>query len=447
LRVLVVGSGGREHALAWRFGQDSASHNLYAAPGNPGIASLAVCHDVAASDVPGLLDLADSLHPDLTVVGPEVPLAAGLVDAYRSRGFRIFGPTRRAARLESSKVFAKELMVRHGIPTAAFAVFDRADDALEYVRRVRRPLVVKADGLAAGKGVVVADHPAEAEQAVIDMMIHRVHGPAGERVLIEERLEGQEASVLALVHGMRVWPLRPAQDYKRAQDGDVGPNTGGMGAFAPAPLAPALAAEIVGEVLEPVAAAMASEGSPYTGVLYAGVMVTEGGPRVLEFNCRFGDPEAQVLLPLLDRDLASALLAVMAGDDPGLQWRSGAAVCVVLASPGYPGSPVTGQAIRGLDRLPPEVLAFQAGTAPAGGAVVTAGGRVLNVVGRGDTLPEARAHAYRGVAAIEFDGMQFRTDIAAGTAPVIARQPVRQVTPVTGSAAARADAVPGGRRR
>jgi phosphoribosylamine--glycine ligase len=447
LRVLVVGSGGREHALTWRFGQDSASHTLHAAPGNPGIASLATCHHIPASDVSRLVDLADHVRPDLTVVGPELPLAGGLVDAFLSRGHRVFGPTQRAARLESSKIFAKDLMVRHGVLTAAFESFDRADDALEYVRGARRPLVVKADGLAAGKGVVVAEHPVQAEQAVVDMMIRGVHGPAGERILIEERLEGREASVLALVHGRRVWPLLPAQDYKRAEDGDVGPNTGGMGAFAPAPLAPALAAQIVDEVLEPVAAAMASEGSPYTGVLYAGVMVTEDGPRVLEFNCRFGDPEAQVLLPLLDGDLAPVLLAVLAGDDPDLQWHSGAAVCVVLASSGYPGSPVTGQRITGLDRLPPQVLAFHAGTAPAGGAVVTSGGRVLNLVGRGDTLAEARAQAYRGVAEVRFDGMQYRTDIAGDASSMVTLPPGREEPRAHGRAATRTDAVPGGRHR
>ena len=359
----------------------------------------------------------------------------------------MFGPTRRAARLESSKIFAKEFMVRHGIATAAFKVFHRADDALEYVKRAPHLLVVKADGLAAGKGVVVAQHPGEAERAVVDMMTHRVHGSAGERILIEERLEGREASVLALVHGTRVWPLPPAQDYKRAHDNDGGPNTGGMGAFAPAPLSPALAAQIVDEVLEPVAAAMASEGSPYTGVLYAGVMVTEDGPRVLEFNCRFGDPEAQVLLPLLDGDLGSTLRAVLAGDDPGMQWRGGSAVCVVLASSGYPGSPVTGQAIMGLDRLPRGVLAFHAGTAAAGTAVVAAGGRVLNIVGRGDTLADARAEAYRGVAEVQFDGMQFRTDIAAHVARAFAASPVLEEARAPGLAASRADAVPGGRRR
>lgn len=414
--MLVVGSGGREHVLTWRCGQDSAAHNLHAAPGNPGIATLATCHSATPTGISGLLDLADHLRPDLTIVGPEASLAAGIVDAFHSRGFRIVGPTQQAARLESSKVFAKELMVRHGIPTAPFEVFERVDEALAYIRRAGRPLVVKADGLASGKGVVVTEHPDEAERAVLEMMVRRVYGPAGARVLIEDRLAGEEASVLALVHGTRVWPLPPARDYKRARDGDGGPNTGGMGAFAPAALAPALAAQIVDEVLEPVAAAMVSEGVPYTGVLYAGVMVTEDGPQVLEFNCRFGDPEAQVILPLLEGDFTSGLLAALGGEDPGLRWRNGAAVCVVLASQGYPGSPAAGQAIAGLDRLPPGVLAFHAGTALAGGALVTAGGRVLNVVGCGETPAGARAQAYRGVAAIRFDGMQYRTDIAAETA-------------------------------
>ncbi len=418
MRLLVVGSGGREHVLAWRLTRDAASYNLHAAPGNPGISALSTCHPVPSTDVSALVQLADSLRPDLTVVGPEAPLAGGIVDAFHARGHRVFGPTQAAAQLESSKIFAKRLMRRHGVPTPAFEVFDRVGDAIAHVRGAHRPLVVKADGLAAGKGVVIAETADEAQQAVVDMLVRRVHGAAGGHILIEERLEGREASVLAFVHGAQVWPLLPAQDYKRASDGDAGPNTGGMGAIAPAALAPALAEHIVDEILEPVAAAMLSEGIRYTGVLYAGVMLTADGPQVLEFNCRFGDPEAQVILPLLEGDLAPALLDVLAGHEPALLWSGGAAVCVVLASGGYPGRYATGHPISGLDRVPAGVLIFHAGTAEREETFLTAGGRVLNVVGRGARLEAAAEQAYAGVGALSFTGMQFRRDIGRTGMPV-----------------------------
>lgn len=424
--MLVVGSGGREHVLAWRLAQDAASHNLLAAPGNPGIASLGPCHPVPATDIPALVALAEGLRVDLTVVGPEAPLAAGIVDAFRARGLRIFGPTQAAAELESSKVFAKTLLRRHGIPTAGFEVFSTPVEALTYVRRQNRPLVVKADGLAAGKGVIVAADAREAEQAVIDLMARRAHGDAGRRVLIEDRLEGPEVSVLAFVSGRRVYPLLPARDYKRALDGDRGPNTGGMGAIAPARVSLADLAQVVDEVLEPVASAMVDAGRPYTGILYAGLMITADGPRVLEFNCRFGDPEAQVILPLLEGDLAEAMTAALDGGDPQLRWRDGAAVCVVIASRGYPGSHETGLQIHGLDDAGGDVLVFHAGTAVRGGRVVSAGGRVLNVVGTGMSLEEARATAYAGLSRISFEGMQFRTDIGSTAA-----QPAREGVGVT----------------
>lgn len=416
--MLVVGSGGREHVLAWRLSQDVASYNLHAAPGNPGIGSLGRCHSVSPTDIAGLLELADRVRADLTIVGPEAPLAAGIVDAFGAQGHRIFGPTQGAARLESSKVYAKELMARHGIPTAPFEAFEHVDEALDYVRREDRPLVVKADGLAGGKGVVVTDTADDAEQAARDMMVRRIHGSSGARILIEERLGGREASVLAFVHRDKVWPMLPAQDYKRAHDGNEGPNTGGMGAIAPAPLTHAVAAQIVDEILEPVAAAMVSEGHPYTGVLYAGVMLTADGPQVLEFNIRFGDPEAQVILPLTEGDLGEAMIDVLEGREPDLVWNGDAAACVVLASGGYPGTYPTGRTINGLNSVPAGVLTFHAGTAIHAGTVVTAGGRVLNIVARGPDLDAARDRAYAGVAAVSFEGMQFRTDIGRDALPV-----------------------------
>ena len=409
----MVGSGGREHALAWRLAQGGGIQ-IYATPGNPGIASLATCLPVAPTDVAALASAAADLGIGLTVVGPEAPLAAGLADAFAARGLKVFGPSAAAAQIEASKAFAKSLMRRWQIPTAEFEAFDDSSDAISYVRRSSGRVVVKADGLAAGKGVVVARTAAEAAAAVADFMVRRVHGPAGARVVIEECLDGREASVLALVCGERVWPLVPAQDYKRAGDGDNGPNTGGMGAIAPAPLPDGLMGQVIDQILEPVAAAMAREGRPYTGVLYAGIMVTWDGPKVLEFNCRFGDPEAQVILPLLQGSFADVLLDVVDGRTPALRWSTGAAACVVLASGGYPGHYRTGFPIAGLEQVPQDVRVFHAGTAVADARLVTAGGRVLNAVGLGPTLEGAVSRTYAGVAHISFDGMQYRSDIGRG---------------------------------
>lgn len=411
LRILVVGSGAREHALAWKLSQGSTNAQLHAAPGNPGISSLGICHPLQASEIEALADAAERLQVDLTVVGPEAPLAAGIVDLFHRRGLRIFGPTRLAAEIEWSKAFAKVLMRQHGIPTASFNVFDRPEDARAYVTRVGTPIVIKADGLASGKGVTVARDLEEADQVITDLMVRRVHGAAGARVVIEECLVGGEVSLLAFVNGRRVWPLLPAQDYKRLFDGDTGPNTGGMGAIAPAPVPLDLAARIVDEIVEPAADALVRVGRPYTGVLYAGVMVTADGPKVLEFNCRLGDPETQALLPLLDGDLAEILVDVLDGRDPMLRWRDGAAACVVLASRGYPGHPDAGHPIAGLTDLPRDTTAFHAGTAVRDGVLVNAGGRVLNVVATGATLADAVARAYDGVSRISFEGMQFRNDI------------------------------------
>lgn len=423
-KILVVGSGGREHALAWQLARDGGAH-LYAAPGNPGIASLAQCLPIDATAISALASAAEQLHIDLTVVGPEAPLAAGLVDAFTTRGLLAFGPTHRASQIEASKVFAKNLMRRARIPTAPFAAFDNPADAVAYIRRLRRPAVVKADGLAAGKGVVVADDAADAVAAIDAFMVRRVHGDAGARVVIEEKLEGEEVSVLAFVHGQNVWPLLPARDFKRAADGNTGPNTGGMGAVAPPPLPVGVMDQILSQILEPAAAAMAVDGSPFVGVLYAGIMLTTTGPQALEFNCRFGDPETQVILPLLDAPLADVLLDVVHGVQPALRWANQSAVCVVFASGGYPGQYRIGLPIRGLDAVPEEVTVFHAGTGFRGTDIVTAGGRVLNVVARGASIPQASDRAYAAIGGIHFDAMQYRRDIGraiavAPTAPAIA---------------------------
>lgn len=411
MRILVVGSGGREHALVWRLGEDPHPCSLYAAPGNPGIQSLAQLVPCAAMEFSSLLTAAEELKVELTVVGPEAPLAAGIVDAFRARGLRIFGPTAGAAALEASKVFAKRLMYRYGIPTAPFEVFDDAQQALAYVRQQRRPLVVKADGLAGGKGVAVVNDSNEAEAAIHEFMVARVHGPAAERVVIEERLDGIELSVFVLVGGRRFSLLPLAQDYKRSFNGNRGPNTGGMGAVAPTRVAPALVERIVADIIAPIVEALAREGRPYTGVLYAGIMVTADGPHVLEFNCRWGDPEAQVLLPLLLGDFSTAMLETLEGAPPQLATRDAAAACVVLASKGYPEAPELGHLIHGLESHPTDALVFHAGTAMHQGRLITSGGRVLNVVGIGHTVEAAAQRAYETENRIAFPGMHFRTDI------------------------------------
>jgi len=411
MRILVIGSGAREHALVWRLDEDPHPRTLFAAPGNPGIGSRARIVPAPAVGIPALVAAAEELNIDLTVVGPEAPLAAGTVDAFQARGLRIFGPTAGAAALEASKVFAKRLMLRYGIPTAAFEVFENGDDAIGYVRLQKRPLVVKADGLAGGKGVVVASDSTEAEAAILQFMGARVHGPAGARVVIEEKLEGIELSVFALMSGRRFILLPVAQDYKRISNGNRGPNTGGMGAVAPMPVPEALLQRIVADIVAPIADAMVREGRPYMGVLYAGLMVTNDGPYALEFNCRWGDPEAQVLLPLMQGDFAGAMLETLEGAPPPLAFRDGAAACVVLAARGYPEAPKLGDPIAGLENVPTDTLVFHAGTAVQQGSLITAGGRVLSVVGIARTAGEAAERAYQAVNQISFSGMQFRTDI------------------------------------
>jgi phosphoribosylamine---glycine ligase len=422
LRVLVVGGGGREHALAWGLAKSPAVGSLLFAPGNAGMAALGECVPVGDSDVEGLTSLAVERGADLVVIGPEAPLVAGLGDALRARGVRVFGPGRRGAMLEGSKSYAKRLMDERGIPTAAAAVFDRASDALHHLARVGAPLVVKADGLAAGKGVTVCEDAESARTAIVEAMEGGRFGEAGRRVVLEERLVGAELSVLAFSDGKTILPMEAAQDFKRAYDGNRGPNTGGMGSYSPVPACtPGLMDRIADEILEPIGAAVAAEGEPYVGVVYAGLMLTTDGPKVIEFNCRFGDPETQAVLPRLasDRsDLAEAMLACADGTlgQLDLAWRPDACVAVVAASEGYPGSYPTGQPIRGLEQAgrAEDVTVFHAGTRLGpGGAVVTSGGRVLAVSALGPTVGDARRRAYEGLSAVSFDGMWHRTDIAA----------------------------------
>ncbi len=423
MRILVVGSGGREHALAWKLAQSPHAQELFVAPGNGGTAALAQNLPIPATDIPALLDFARQEHIDLTVVGPEVPLVAGLVDAFEVEGLAAFGPRAAAARLEGSKAFAKRFMIEQGIPTALAATFSQHEAALAYLRQGEGPVVVKASGLAAGKGVLVCADRDEAEAGLRQIMLARRFGPAGDQVLIEARLEGEEASLLAFSDGTTVVPMPPARDYKRALDDDQGLNTGGMGGYAPSPhLPPPLLQEAVDRVLQPAVDGMRRRGTPYVGVLYAGLMLTQDGPRVLEFNCRFGDPETQLLLPLLDTDLIEIMLACVEGRlaDLPITWKPGYSVGVVLASGGYPGAYDEGKTITGLDQAARQAdVIFQAGTWLEGERLVTAGGRVLAVTATGDRLPAARARAYAAVESIRFEGAHYRGDIAQVDAPAV----------------------------
>ncbi|NHM28277.1 phosphoribosylamine--glycine ligase [Desulfofundulus sp. TPOSR] len=414
MKVLVVGGGGREHALVWKLKQSPRVKEIFCAPGNAGIASLARCVPIGAEDISGLVAFARQEKIDLTVVGPEGPLTMGIVDSFNQAGLAIFGPTARAASIEGSKVLAKEIMAKYGIPTARFAVFSDAGEAAAYIRQLNSPCVVKADGLAAGKGVIVCQTVEEALEAVEDIMVKGVFGNAGSRVVVEEYLTGQEVSILAFTDGETVIPMLPAQDHKQVYDGDRGPNTGGMGAYAPAPVCtPEVYRTALEDILIPTVRAMAAEGRPYRGVLYAGLMVTGEGPKVLEFNARFGDPEAQPVLILLETDLVEIIEAVLSGRlaEKEIRWRPGAAVCVVLASGGYPGPYRKGYPISGLDRVPPDVMVFHAGTALEDGRLVTAGGRVLGVTAAAETIPAAIEKAYAAVEQIHFEGMHYRRDI------------------------------------
>lgn len=416
MKILVVGSGGREHAIVWKLAQSPRQPTLYCAPGNAGIESLAGCLSIKADDITGLKTFVQSEKIDLTVVGPEAPLALGMVDEFRKSKLKIFGPTKRAARIESSKVFSKEIMTRAKILTAKAQSFDRVESALAYLDHHELPVVIKADGLAQGKGVVVALTREEAIQAVRDSMEHARFGQAGQRVLIEQFLDGEELTIMAFTDGRTVVPMLPAQDHKRVGNGDTGPNTGGMGAYCPAPLGTtALREQVAKEVLYPVVDTLSRMGCPFQGVLYAGLMIVKGLPYVLEFNARMGDPETQVVLPLLKTDLLDVIEAVVEHrlDQLTVLWHEEIAVCVVMTAEGYPGPYQSGRTIHGLPATADATtLVFHAGTIRTGTEVVTAGGRVLGITGRGKTLEVAQAEAYRTTKSIAFEGAYYRTDIA-----------------------------------
>jgi len=418
VKILLVGGGGREHALAWKIAQSPLVEHMWAAPGNPGIARHARCLDLAVDDADGLAGFAAGHDVDLVVVGPEQPLVAGLADALRAKGLAVFGPSRRAAAIEGSKAFAKRLMAGHGIPTARFATFDDPVAARRYARELGAPCVVKTDGLAAGKGAIVCATLAEADTAIAQCMERREFGAAGATVVIEEFMRGEEASFFVLAGAGGVLPLAAAQDHKTVFDGDRGPNTGGMGAFSPvAAVDAAMQDRVMREIVEPTLAALAAEAAPYAGVLYVGLMLTAEGPRVVEFNCRFGDPECQAIMLRMEEDLVPLLLAVARGErlpaPPPWTNAGRAAVCVAVASGGYPGRYTTGQEITGVDAAEarPGVQVFQAGTARRQGRLVTAGGRVLGVSAVAEDLTAATAAAYEGVSRIHFEGMHYRSDI------------------------------------
>ncbi|MCP9440989.1 MAG: phosphoribosylamine--glycine ligase [Nitrospira sp.] len=416
MKVLIVGGGGREHALTWKLAQSPRKPTLYCAPGNAGIEALATCVPIEANDVAGLKAFVERERIDLTVVGPEAPLALGIVDEFRRAKLKIFGPTKQAARLESSKIFSKEIMGRSKIPTPTAVHFDKESEALAYVEQQMMPVVIKADGLAQGKGVVIATTRDQARSAVVDFMEKAVFGEAGKRILIEQWLQGEEVTIMAFTDGRTVVPMLPAQDHKRVGDGDTGPNTGGMGAYCPAPVGTeALRALVTRDILEPIVDAMSRLGTPFQGVIYAGLMVVNGAPFVLEFNARMGDPETQVVLPLLKTDLLDIIEAVVEHrlDQMTVEWHHDAAVCVVMASEGYPGSYRQGCLISGLPSAEsPSSMVFHAGTARRGQEIITVGGRVLGVVGLGASLKDAQAEAYKRAATISFEGCHYRRDIA-----------------------------------
>lgn len=416
MKILIIGGGGREHVLIWKIAQSPLVETLYCAPGNPGIAALAECVHIQADEIDALLDFALAEKIDLTVVGPEVPLTLGIVDRFQAAGLEIFGPSQAAARLEGSKGFSKDLMAKYGIPTAAYRTFTDRDQAHAYIRQQGAPIVVKADGLAAGKGVIVATTVEQALAAVDDILLDKVFGAAGSQVVIEEFMAGEEASFFVFTDGKNILPLASAQDHKRIFDNDEGPNTGGMGAYSPAPVVTeAVAAEVIATIVKPTIAGMAAEGCPYRGILYVGLMIEGGKPKVVEYNARFGDPEAQPLLMRMKSDIVPVLQACARGDlgDATLDWHEKAAVCVVMASGGYPGGFEKGLEISGLEvaAAVEDLMVFHAGTAFQDGKIVNQGGRVLGVTGLGATVAEAIAKAYQGAELIRWRDVHYRKDI------------------------------------
>ncbi len=417
MKVLIIGGGGREHSIAWKLAQSRHVDKIYCSPGNAGISEIAECIDVGIGDFKALVDVVKYEWIDLTIVGPEEPLSRGIVDAFEKEGRRILGPDKKAARLESSKVFAKDFMKRYGIPSAEYSVFTSYVHAEDHVRMKGAPIVVKADGLAAGKGVFVAKTVDEAIDALRIVMKEKAFGDAGNRVVVEECLEGEEASFMVFCDGKTVKPMASSQDHKRIFDGDRGPNTGGMGAYSPAPVVTKeMEAEIMEKVMWPVMRGLKAEGMKYKGVLYAGLMIKDNTPYVLEFNCRLGDPETQPVLSRLETDLVDIAYAMLDGKlaEIDIRWKPGASVCVVLSSKGYPGKYEKGKVITGFDKVKNEkdVFVFHAGTTFDNGNIVTSGGRVLGVTALGDDIREAKERAYRAVEKIHFEGMHYRKDIA-----------------------------------
>ncbi|MCX5776120.1 MAG: phosphoribosylamine--glycine ligase [Candidatus Firestonebacteria bacterium] len=419
MKVLVVGGGGREHGIVWALKKSPKVNKIFCAPGNPGIGELAECLDIKVDNISGLLDFAKKEKIDITVVGPELPLSMGIVDTFEAAGLKIFGPSREAALLEASKSFAKEFMRKFSIPTAKYEIFyeTEKDEAIKYIEKEGAPIVIKADGLAAGKGVIVAMTKAEAITAVKEIMESKVFGSAGKKVVVEEFLEGEELTLLCFVDGMTAIPMVSSQDHKRVFDGDQGPNTGGMGAYSPAPvLIKPLENDIINKILYPTVLGMHSIGKAYKGVLYLGIIVTKAGPKVIEYNARFGDPETQVVLPRLKTDLIDIIIATIEGklDTFTIEWESKTAVCVVMASGGYPGKYKNGEVITGIKNAEKlgDVTVFHAGTELRDGKLVTNGGRVLGITATGPDLRKAVDKAYRAVSLINFKGAQHRKDIA-----------------------------------
>jgi phosphoribosylamine--glycine ligase len=417
MNILVIGSGAREHTLVWKLAQSEQVKKIYAAPGNGGIAESAECVPIAADAIEELAGFAQAKAIDLTVVGPEQPLTGGIVDYFQSKGLKIFGPTQKAAMIEGSKAFAKEFMSKYHIPTAPYKIFDKIEDATKFIKEIKLPVVIKADGLAAGKGAVIVSNLEHAEQTLKEIMVLKVFGEAGNRVVIEDKLEGEELTLLAFTDGKSVLPLIPSQDHKAVYDNDEGPNTGGMGAFSPVPfVSNRLMDNIIDLVLEPAIRGMTREGRPYKGVLYAGLMITDFGPRVIEFNCRFGDPETQVVLPLLDVDLAEIMMTIAEQNlrIDELDFKDQYSVGVVLASGGYPKHYEKGYPIKGIELAQAgNRQVFHAGTQIKDGQLVTSGGRVVTVCGQEENLQDAIAHVYEGVEKIIFEDAHYRKDIAA----------------------------------